>query len=143
MIVGFHFTKLSVERHQSLQGKISVRNDLNIRDVKEQPFSHVKGSHKTVAFQFVFTVTYAPHVADIMIAGDVYYSADPKKIDEALSSWKTKKKVPADISLAVLNFALQQCNIRALAMAQDLNLPTHLPMPKVNIQKKTADAYIG
>lgn len=143
MIVGFHYTKLSVERHQPLQGKVSVRNDINIRDVKEQPLAGVKGAHKTVAFQFVFTVTYAPHVADILLTGEVYYAAESKQIEEVLASWKSKKKVPADISLAVLNFVLQKCNIRALEMAQELNLPTHIPLPKVDFQKKTADAYIG
>lgn len=143
MIVGFQFTKLSVERHQLLQGKVSVRNDINIRDVKEHPLAGVKGSHKAVAFQFVFTVTYAPHVADITMLGEVYYAAEPKQIEDVLASWKSKKKVPADISLDVLNFVLQHCNIRALAMAQELNLPTHIPMPKVNLQQKTASAYIG
>lgn len=143
MIVGFHFTKLSIERHQPLQGKLSVRNDLNIKDVKEHILSGVKGSHKAVVFQFVFSVTYAPHVADIIILGDVFYSAEPKKIEEILSTWKSKKKVAAEISVDVLNFVLQKCNIRALEMAQELNLPTHIPMPKVNLQKKTADAYIG
>ena len=143
MIVGFHYTKLSIERHQPLQGKLSVRNDLNIRDVKEQPLTGVKGAYKTVAFQFVFTVTYAPHVADIVITGDVYYAATPKQIEETLSTWKSKKKVSADVSLDVLNYALQKCNIRALEMAQDLNLPTHIPLPKVNFQQKKATAYIG
>ncbi|HLC72903.1 MAG TPA: hypothetical protein VJH37_04960 [Candidatus Nanoarchaeia archaeon] len=143
MIVGFHFTKLLVERHQPISGKISVRNDLNIRDVQERSLSTVKSSHKTVAFQFVFSVTYSPHIADVTIIGDVLYSAEPKKIEEILSQWKTKKKVAADISIDVLNLVLQKCNIRALEMAQELNLPTHIPMPKVNFQKKTADAYIG
>ncbi len=143
MIVGFHFTKLLVERHQPIQGKVNVRNDLTIKDVKEQPLTGVKGSHKTVSFQFAFTVSYAPKIADIILVGDVYYSAEPKKTGEILATWKSKKKVSADVSLEILNYALQRCNIRALEMAQELNLPTHIPMPRVNLQQKTADAYIG
>lgn len=143
MIVGFHYTKLSVEMHQPLRGKISVKNDLNIQDVKEQPLPGVKGPHKTVSFQFVFTVSYAPHIADIVITGDVYYAAAPKVIDDVLATWKSKKKVSSDVSLDVLNYALQKCNIRALEMSQELNLPLHLPLPKVDFQKKSATAYIG
>ncbi len=143
MIVGFHYTKLSIERYQPIQGKVSVRNDVNIQNVKEQPIPRVQGSHKTVAFQFVFTVTYAPHVADVVITGDVYYAAEPKKIDEVISTWKSKKKVSPEISLGVLNLVLQKCNIRALEMAQELNLPSHIPLPTVNFKQKTANAYIG
>ncbi len=143
MIVGFHFTKLLVELHQPIQGKINVRNDLTIKEVKEQPLTGVKISHKTVSFQFAFTVSYTPHIADILLVGDIYYAIEPKKADELLATWKSKRKVNADVSLEVLNYALQRCNIRALEMAQELSLPTHIPMPRVNLQQKTADAYIG
>lgn len=144
MIVGFTFTKLSVERHTSLQGKIGVKNDLNIRDVQEQPLApDMSSNQQAVSFAFVFTVSYTPHVADITILGNVLYAAAPKTISEILSTWQDKKKVSADISVDVLNFVLQKCNIRALELAQEFNLPLHIPMPTVNLQQKTANAYIG
>ena len=144
MIIGFSLTQLSVERHTSLQGNIGVKNDLNIRDVQEQPLAPGVGSNqKAVNFAFVFTVSYTPHVADITILGNVLYAAAPKTISEILSTWKEKKKVSADISVDILNFVLHKCNIRALELAQEFNLPLHIPMPKVNLQQKTANAYIG
>lgn len=143
MIIGFNLDKIAIERYAPLQGKVSVRNDIDIRDVKEQHLSEVKGVQKALAFTFVFTVAYTPHIADITIIGTVLYAAPQAKITELLSTWQSKKKVPSEVSLQVLNLVLQKCNIRALELAQELRLPPHIPLPQANLQQQATNAYIG
>ena len=43
----------------------------------------------------------------------------------------------------VLNFVLAKCNIKALALSQDVNLPPQIPLPKLTAKKQEAEQYIG
>lgn len=143
MIVGLTLTKLSVERHSPIKGKVGVQHNIDIKDVKEQSVTALQGSQKVLAFSFSFTVSYTPHIADIALTGDVLYALDAAKAQEVLISWEKKKKVSSDVSLEVLNVVLQKCTISALTLSQEFNLPPHLPMPKVNFQQPSPSAYIG
>ncbi|MBI2658791.1 hypothetical protein HYX05_01660 [Candidatus Woesearchaeota archaeon] len=68
---------------------------------------------------------------------------DPKKIKELLASWKKDKKVPKELMAGLLNTILTKCNIQALILSQEINLPAPIPMPKVQIQAQAEKNYIG
>lgn len=143
MIVGFHFTKLHIEQNSPVQGKVRVGNDISISELTERPYS-LKQKQKTLDFHFVFTVDYQTNIGKISLEGDVLYLVDEQRTKLILQQWKTKKKLPPEESAVILNAILTKCNIKALELAQELNLPPHLPLPKVNFQSQTlAENYIG
>ena len=43
----------------------------------------------------------------------------------------------------VLNFVLAKCNIKALILSQDVNLPPQIPLPKLTTKKQQVEQYIG
>jgi len=50
--------------------------------------------------------------------------------------WKDQKKVHKDVMTETLNVILDRCNIQALILARDINLPSPIPLPKVKVETK-------
>ena len=142
MIVGFGFTKLSAEKHEAAKGKIDINNNVSIKDVKEDNFTFGKNEQNVIKFIFEFTSKYEPAIGTILFEGELLYMEDPKKAKEILSSWKKDKKIPKDIMAGLLNTILTKCNVQALILSQEVNLPPPIPMPKVQIQE-AEKSYIG
>jgi hypothetical protein len=143
MIVGFGFTKLSAEKHETAKGKIDISNNVTIKDVKEDSFSLGKDKQQDVLrFIFEFTSKYEPNVGNILFEGELLYLEDQKNVKEILSSWKKDKKVPKEIMAGLLNTILAKCNVQALILSQEVNLPPPIPLPKVQIAQPDKN-YIG
>ena len=143
MIVGFGFTKLSAEKHEAPKGKIDINNNVSIKDIIEDSFFLGKDKQNIIKFIFEFTSKYEPAVGTILFEGELLYLEDPKKIKEILSSWKKDKKVPKEIMAGLLNTILTKCNVQALILSQEVNLPPPIPMPKVQIAEPENKNYIG
>ena len=142
MIVGFGFTKLSAQRTEAAKGKIDINNNVSIKDVEEADISLGKDKQNVARFKFEFTSKYEPSVGDILFEGEILYMDDPKKIKELLSDWKKEKKVPKELMAGLLNTILTKCNIQALILSQEVNLPAPIPLPKVQIAPPDRN-YIG
>ena len=143
MIVGFGFTKLSAEKLDFVKGKLDVNNNVSIKDVKEDSFSFGKDNKSIVKFIFEFTSKYEPAIGTILFEGEVLYLEDPKKIKEILVSWKKDKSVDKEIMQGLLNAILTKCNVQALIMSQEVNLPPPIPMPRVQMSQPENKDYIG
>jgi len=140
-IVGFNFTKINVERKGLAKGKINIKNNVGIKSVEEADLSLGKSKQSGLRFVFEFTSKYEPDVGEIMITGDVLYLEDEKKVKSVLKDWKKDKKIPKELTATILNTVLQKCNIQALMLARDINLPPPIPLPKVNVAD--TKEYIG
>jgi len=143
MIIGFEINKINVERKNDITGNVRVKHNLNINSVKEEELAALKEKKKGVDFRFTFSIDYEPGIGNILIGGSLMYTDNDKKIKEVTESWKKNKKIPHDVSVEVLNAILARCNIRALELAEDANLPSHIPLPRVNLEKSKFSNYIG
>jgi len=147
-IVGFNFTKILLERGKKFSGNLSIKNNIAIKDIAEKDFNVGSNKQKGLVFNVEFTASYEPDAATINLLGEVLYLTEPKKIKPIVSSWTKDKKVEPELMQQVLNTALNKCNIKALILSQDLNLPPPIPLPRVNIEKKEKSdnkkqSYIG
>ncbi|MDP3765757.1 MAG: hypothetical protein Q8R04_04540 [Nanoarchaeota archaeon] len=143
MIVGFGFTKLSAERKEAAKGKIDINNNVTIKDVQEDNLPLGKDKQNIIRFIFEFTSKYEPEIGTILFEGELLYMEEPKKAKEILSNWKKDKKLPKELMAGLLNTILTKCNIQALILSQEINLPPPIPMPKVQVQAKAENNYIG
>ena len=141
MIVGFNLTKILVERKKPVTGKIKINHDLRIENVEQRPLP-LKDKKNALVFDFIFHILYEPGVGEIAIQGNVLYYDDSKKLSAVLEQWKKSKKVSPEISVEVINTIFAKCNVRALELSQELNLPLHLPMPQITLREDPAK-YIG
>jgi hypothetical protein len=144
MIVGFGFTKLSAEKGEAAKGKIDINNNVSIKDVKEDNFALGKDKQQNVLrFIFEFTSKYEPNVGNILFEGELLYMEEPKKAKELLNDWKKSKKLPKEMMAGLLNTILTKCNVQALILSQQVNLPPPIPLPKVQMQQQAEKNYIG
>ena len=144
MIVGFGFTKLSAEKKENAKGKIDINNNVSIKDVLEENFALGKDRQQNILkFLFEFTSKYEPNVGNILFEGELLYMEEPKKAKEILADWKKNKKLPKDLMAGLLNTILTKCNIQALILSQQVNLPPPIPLPKVQINAPADKNYIG
>ena len=129
-ILNFSFTKIAVERKQATTKQISIKSGLNIANVEE---SQVVAGAKQKAFKisFKFNVDYEPGVGNINLEGEIIYLASEKLAEEIATSWKDKKALPKSIALVVFNRILQNCNVEALILSREINLPAPIQLPKV------------
>lgn len=144
-IVGFNFSGISVERKEMVNEKINISNNVAITNIEKTDLAFGTSKQNAIKFNFKFDTTYTPDIGSIRLTGDVIYLAEDKKVKELLEQWKKSKKIDQMITEVILNAILSKCNIEALLLSKEVNLPPPLPMPKV--QKKEAKVskgeYIG
>lgn len=147
MIVGFNLSKISAERSEGAKGKVSVNNNVNIKDIEETNIALGKQKQSALKFIFEFTSKYEPSIGSINFEGDVLYVDDAKATKEVLVKWKDGKKLNKEIMTLIINTILVKCNVQALILSQQINLPPPIPLPKVNVMQKEEKSdergYIG
>lgn len=129
-IVKINLHKVNAERNvEAKGGQIKINNNVSIKNVEEMAFS-IEG-RKGLKFTFAFNCNYEPDLGKIEVEGQVIYVDEEKKVDEIKEGWKKNKRVPLDVMEQMVNAALHKGNIQAIKVAEDVSLPSPLPMPKV------------
>ncbi len=128
-IVGFNLSKVLIERKDVFSGKISVKSGANITNIRKENITLMKDK-ETLRVDFDFHIFYEPQFARVEFKGFVLVVEEPKNIKNMLNDWRTKKISPA-LQQEVFNLVLRKCNVRALSLEEELNLPTHFPFPVV------------
>ncbi|MDD5253723.1 MAG: hypothetical protein PHG05_01285 [Candidatus Nanoarchaeia archaeon] len=140
-IVGFNFDKILVERKKPLKGELKVKNNLDIKSIKEEEMD-LGLKQKIIRFEFEFNSKYEPGIADIEILGHILYADSEDKVKKILDDWKKKKDIEIQLKTRLINIALAKSNIKALTLTQDVNLPPHIKLPVV-APKMDKSNYIG
>jgi hypothetical protein len=130
-IVGFDFVKIGAEKKNPVRGKISINNNVAIKSVEEHNLNLGRDKKDALKFEFEFIAKYDPDIGTIKLGGNVIYMEDSKKVKDIMDGWKKDKKLPKDVSTGVLNTILTKCNVEALILSKDINLPPPIPMPKI------------
>ena len=130
-ILGFNFNQIKVSRKEDIKGKINIKSNVTIKDIKENDLSLGDKSQSALKFAFEFYSKYEPNFGEIILGGDLLFMESSPKVKAIMDDWKKSKKVPKDVMTAILNTVLTKCNIEALVLSQKVNLPPPIPMPSV------------
>jgi hypothetical protein len=57
---------------------------------------------------------------------------EPKDVKSVLKDWK-EKKVSDDFKIKLFNQILNKCNLKALQLEDELNIPPHFRLPTLQI----------
>jgi len=137
-IIGFNFTKIDAERKkESVKGKIDIKNNVAITNVEKKEIKTGSTSQKVAKLTFDFNVNYEPKIGTMRFTGYILYLSEADKIKELIKEFEKTKKVKQDVMPVVLNNILNRCNIQAIILSQQINLPSPVPMPKVKQGAKT------
>jgi len=129
-IVGFNFTKIVAEKKKPVKGKVSVENNVAIKNVEEAKLAF-DPKKAALRFEFLYVSKYEPEIGNIELAGEIIFLIDQKEAAKVMKSWKKDKKVPPNILQPIMNNILNKSNVQAIVVSKDLNLPAPIPMPKM------------
>lgn len=140
-IIGFSIRKISAERKSQLKGKLEIKNSLVIEDISKTEVELLK--QNAIKLDFVYTLNYEPNFAEIKIGGSVVCLDDKNESESILKEWKNKKFI-SESKIIILNYIMEECNIRAMNLERELTIPFHLPFPKLQTEpKSTTASYTG
>jgi hypothetical protein len=138
-IVGFSISSIGGRKNKAaVRGEIKVNSTPKINDVKE--VSIPAFNKKPLSLSFDFVTKYEPNLAEVKISGDVLYLAENNQ--KILNEWKKKKALPEAVSVEVLNHLFRRCLIKIAGLADELQLPPPLQIPRVKTKSDEA-GYIG
>ena len=142
-IVGFNYIKIDVEKKNSVKGNVNIHNNVTIKNVEKSDVDISNDKQQVARFNFEFTSKYEPEIGKIVLGGNILYLDKQKKIKEILDTWKKEKRVEKELMTTILNTILAKCNIQALILSESVNLPPPIPLPKVEVNAKENNSYIG
>ena len=138
-IIGLTFKSMSAKRDKGLvKGEIKVNSTPKITGVREVNVANL--GKKAIGIDFEFVTKYNPDLGEARIEGEIVYMAE--KNASILSQWKKKKSLPENVSLEVLNHIFRRCLVKIAILADDLQLPPPVQMPRVRPAGQSAD-YVG
>ncbi len=135
-VVGLQLNKIIVEKTSPVKGKVSVNNNVAVKDVEKTDLTFGASKQDALKFTFEFKASYEPKIATITLEGTVTYFDKPATIEEINKGWKKDKKVPPEVMTPILNSILTKCNVEALLLSREVNLPPPIPMPRVRVDAK-------
>jgi hypothetical protein len=131
-IIGFYFSKMTAEKKKTPAGKISVNNNVILTSVKEAKINLGKQKQSGIEFKFNYTSKYDPEIASVVLEGVVVFTGKEEQVKLALTGWEKDKKLPPDVLTEVYNYLLEKCTVETLVIGRDMQLPPHVPLPKMN-----------
>lgn len=137
MILNFLLDKIHIERKNIPKSNIKAKNTLRILNITEESLEPLS-KEKVLKLNFIYNIFYEPDIATLEMTGNIVYKTDEKKSKEILNEWNKEKKINPGVSSVIFNHILTRCSVKALRLAQELNLPPHIPFPRIALKTEQA-----
>ena len=141
-ILGMNISSMQVHRDKPITGKIEIRNTPKIEDIRATTVvGGIKGEEKVSALEvsFVYSSTYAnegEELAKIEIKGTILYTDKEEVLKDLEKEWKKSKKLKnRDVEIAIFNYIFAKITIIALKLADMMELPPVISMPRIVKEK--------
>jgi len=134
-IIANNFTKIVVEKKSPAKGKVSISNNVSIESVEKTDIAVGATKQAALRFTFEFVSKFEPKVGEIVLNGELLFLEKPEKITEIVEEWKKNKRVAKEVMAPLLNSILTKCNIEALLLSREINLPPPVQLPRVTVKK--------
>lgn len=135
-IIGFNFTSISVEKKAPVKGKVNISNNISLKEVKDTQLALGTSNQPGLRFEFEYTSKYEPDIGSIVLKGEIIDIEEEKVVKDVVKEWKKSKSLSKEIRKNVLSHILTKCNIEAVVLSRELNLPSPIPMPKIQDNAK-------
>ena len=138
-IVGFSLSSMEAKRTAMPSGEIKINSSPKVMSMKEAEVASL--GKNALSFEFEFVTEYDPNIGTIKLTGELIYVDDDS--DKVLEQWKRNKTLPEDVSIEVLNQLFRKCILRSSEIAEVLQLPLPMQMPRVVAKDKDAKQEKG
>lgn len=129
MIVGFSIKTLNAERKSAGQGETGINYHSDITDVEPAEVPAFDEPLARISFELSITYTIDNEdVAVIAFEGTVLWQRDA---DEVIEAWEEEDGLPESVASTVTNHIFRKCLSQAVPLADAIDLPSPVPMPRV------------
>lgn len=130
-LIGFNYKKISVEKHKEVEQGFKINTSINITNLEKREVDIFKGQD-TIHFEYSINIKYEKGFADLTFEGSIFILFNNNKdYKQILKEWQNDKKIPEKIKIDLFNIIMARCNLKALELEEDFNLPSHIPFPRL------------
>jgi len=129
-VVSFNITKMLAEKKKLAKGKIDIKNNVTIKNVSESKLA-IDPKRVALKFDFEYVAKYEPELGVIEISGETIFLAEKQVAVETIKIWNKDKKISGDFVNSLMNHILAKCNVQAVILSKDINLPAPIPLPRI------------
>ncbi len=130
-LIGFNFTKISVEKFREQTENVKFNTKIDISSIEAAKTDILKIKEEPLIIKFLYSVAYEPDLAKLELQGNLILSVDSRTAKEVLRGWKDKE-TSEDFRITLFNIILKKSNVKALELEEEMNLPYHIPLPTLN-----------
>lgn len=134
-VIGFNFNKILAERPVDFKKNKRINTDIEFTNVTKDSVELIKNT-EILKISFKYSISYMnqekkENTSQISLEGIIIFSASKEESNNILKSWK-KKELPSEFKISLFNLILQKSTAKALQLEEDVNLPAHIPLPRIN-----------
>ncbi len=135
-LIAFNLSKIHAEKKSAISSKnLEVNSNIDISSIESTEVDLLKTKEDFLEVSFNYILNYSEDYATLEFSGKMLLSVEHKRAKEILNDWKTKI-VSEDLRLILLNIIIQKTSIKSLELEETLNIPLHLPLPRVTQKKE-------
>ena len=135
-LMGFNYTKISIEKSKDILKDLKMNSQLDISNIEEVNQEVFKSKEEFLAIKFKYKIEYNPEIALVNLEGTLLVSVDPKLAKDVIKQWKDKG-MPDVFKVPLFNIILRKTSLKSLQLEEEMGLPPHIKMP---ILKKNDDS---
>lgn len=133
-VIGFNFTKISVSREEFMKKPV-IDTNIEFLNVEKENVEILKDQEPLkVTFKCNWAYTESENkenkLGEIAFQGEIILAAEKEKVKEIVKNWK-KQKLETAVQIPMFNLILKKCTPRAAQLADEVNLPSPIPLPKI------------
>ena len=166
-VIGFNFTKIAAERPTELK-KGPINTNIEFLDLKKESVSLLKDMD-AVKISFGLSIDYNENSeeqknvnnkeskkenkksksfpsspqstpqAQIKFNGNIVLSVEKDELKDLEKSWKNKE-LPNATKIPLFNLILKKSSPKALQLQDELNLPSHIPLPMIKSMPQNSNS---
>jgi len=132
-IIGFNLTSIHVDRKDIIDQNVQITQNVDIKELSEEDVPIANRAALKLSFNLV--VKYSEDLAKLEMGGNILILPEEDEEKKIKESWKDKK-IPEDMKVPLFNFIMNKCNVKALHIEDEMNMPLHIPMPRLTNEHK-------
>lgn len=133
-VLGFNFTKIQAERFLDAKPTKNHKINSNIEFTNVEKEKAEILNTDLLKLSFKLNLIFDPKMGELNFEGAILIKAEDSKTKEIMKQWKDKK-ISEDVKVPLLNLILNKCTLKALQLEDELGLPKHINIPKLQIKK--------
>jgi hypothetical protein len=129
-IIGFNYTKLHAERPHKIEKISKISANISFTEIEKEESELIK-SDTILKISFKYEVDYEKSDIKITCEGILFLALTQDEAKEVMKKWK-KKEISENLRLFLSRHVWHKCTLKSLQLEEELNIPTHIPMPQIS-----------